>query len=162
MHNRPLASLAAALLVSLGAAGCATNSSPARSAEILVADAQIAAELNGALPATVTFTDRMGAAGFARLPAPLDLDAGDLDAGDPDAGDRVRDYQARDVAYWPAGQSIIVFRHSGSGAVEGEELIALGEVTTGFAAVADCVRDCPIRLTATVTATDDEGEGAEA
>lgn len=148
MHNRTVTSFAVALLVSAGAPGCAADPSQPPTAEVSVADAHIATELSRRLPATVTFNDRMGTAWFAGLADPLDLDT----------GDRLLDYQAGDVAYWPAGQSIIVVGHTGRGALDGEEIIAVGAVTSGFAAIADCVSDCAIRLT--VANDDEQGDRA--
>lgn len=148
MHNRSLIVLAAALLVGVGAPGCTADRAQVPTAEISAADAHIATELSRHLPATVTVEDRMGAAGFARLPEPLELGT----------GARLLEHQPGDVAYWPAGQSIIVFHHTGGGAPDGEELIAVGTVSAGYAALADCVSDCPIRLT--VAGADDEGAGA--
>lgn len=92
------------------------------------------------LPGTLRFADRMGTAHVAPLPAPLSLDeARRLTA--PEAGD---------VGYAPEAQALVVFLHDRRG-TGGEELLAVGHVTSGLDDLAGCVQDCLVALVPTAT-----------
>ena len=84
------------------------------------------------LPLELTFHDRMGTAGFARLPLPLITDGRAT----------IREYRAGDLAYLASEQSIIVFLTDGS-AVPDDGLVLLGHVTSGMADIARACRTAP-------------------
>ena len=100
-------------------------------------DSATAAHLVWNLPRTLTFSDHMGAAVFARLPDPLAFDS----------TAPVDGYRAGDIAYVPSEQSIVVFLTDGT-AVPDHGLVVLGHVASGVHDLDGCVRNCVIELVA--------------
>ena len=115
-------------------------------AVVALDDSAAAAELAMQLPLVLTFTDRMGTAEFAQLPAPLDIDAAQMSS-----------YRAGDVAYFESEQSIVVFLSDGTAVPDGG-LVLVGHVTSGLDVVAGCARDCAIQF---VTTPGDAGSDEE-
>lgn len=134
MTFRRLAAIAAALFA-ITLSGCAGNAAPGVTIELNGSPA--AAQLRAHLPSTLLFDDRMGAAGVAFVSTPLDVDGAGM----------LTQYRPGDVAYWAAGQSLVVFLNDGEiASVDG--LIMVGRISDGMADLADCNQNCPIRLTA--------------
>ncbi|TYL54175.1 cyclophilin-like fold protein [Agromyces mariniharenae] len=132
MTFRMLAPIVAALLL----AG-APAFTPDRPATETVAELDPATGFEQRLSVALELDDRMGAAQVAQLPAALETAT----------ATPVTSYRVGDVAYWPAGQSLIVFLFDGA-AEPSDGLVGIGRVTSGIERLADCVRDCPLRLTA--------------
>ena len=104
-------------------------------AAVALNDSDAAEELAPQLPLVLTFTDRMGAAEFAQLPAPLDIDGAAGMSG----------YRAGDIGYVASEQSIVVFLSEGTAAPDGD-LVLVGHVTSGLDVVAGCARGCALQL----------------
>lgn len=102
---------------------------------------QSATQLASQFPLELTFTDRMGIAEFAPLPAPLLVDG----------AARMSSYRAGDIAYLASEQSVVVFLSDGA-AVPDDDLMLIGHVASGLDNIADCVRDCVVRLAADAVA----------
>lgn len=138
MLLRPIVTTAAAVLIALGVTACAGSVERVPVAEVRLHGSVVLSEVRPSLPMTVMFNNRMGAAEVAYLPEPLRLEEGSV----------VHSFEAGDVAYWPAEQSIVIFLRAGSGAVSDERLLHIGHLTAGFADVADCAQNCAVTLTA--------------
>jgi len=105
-------------------------------------------QLEQRLPVDLSFDDRMGAAQIAHLPTPLEIE-------DPEP---ISGYLAGDVAYWVPEQSIIVFLTDGPEVPAGS-LVLVGHVTAGLNDLADCSRNCAVRLVGAGAPEDDQGVG---
>lgn len=135
MKLRILATIAAALLLTAGAAACAPSPTTA-AIEVRLNDSVAAVELSRSLPSTMSFDNRMGTAQVARLAAPLSTRGA---ATAPS-------YRAGDVAYWAAEQSIVIFLHDGSG-VPTSGLVLIGHTSGDLSRIGDCTRQCTLSPT---------------
>ncbi|MFE5671017.1 cyclophilin-like fold protein [Agromyces sp. NPDC056523] len=136
MTLRMLAPIAAALLLMglMGAPGC-SNISDQPATEPVAAIHPTATGLADRLPVTLEFSDRMGIAQVAQLPAALDIVRPTPISG----------YHAGDVAYSATDQTLIVFLSDGT-AAPSEDLVAVAKVTSGLDALAGCARKCSVRV----------------
>lgn len=97
---------------------------------------RISQEFTEELPATLSFSDRMGTAQLASLTSPLDS-TGSIP---------VTEFRTGDVGYWSSTHSVIVFL-SDTSAAPRADVYLLGHVTSGLEDLSGCIRDCEVRLT---------------
>jgi len=131
MTSRSLALLTAAAFLLLTAAACAPSRALSPLAQLAVSQPAVAAQLGDRL----VFDDRMGTAQIARLASPMEVE-----------GEPVSDYTAGDVAYWPAGHSVVVFLSDGRAVPEGG-IVLIGAVANGVEALSGCADDCVVTIT---------------
>lgn len=148
MPLRTLVSLAAALLLVSAPACSHLPSGVIPEAEIRLDASAAAAQLDRSLPVALSFDDRMGTAQVALLPTAIDIENAEPIIG----------YRAGDVAYLASEQSIIVFLSDGID-VPSEGLVLLGHVTSGMEDLADCSRNCAVRLVGAGALHDDQPVG---
>ncbi|MHA6523967.1 cyclophilin-like fold protein [Tessaracoccus sp. G1721] len=141
MTRRLLAALSFAAL--LAASACtAAPSSTATLLEVSLDASPAGLTVAPHLPASLTFSDRMGAAQVAQLPSALPV------AASPE----VSTYRAGDVAYSFDEHALVVFTVDGAGAGE-TRLVRVGRVAQGLAELSGCVRDCTVALVTEGSAT---------
>ncbi len=132
MYLRIVAALAA---FTMTAFACACTTAAPDDVTIALADAPVIAQQEAVLPRVLDFSDRMGAVAVAALPAPLELDEAPT----------IRHYDAADVAYRAADQSLYVFTRAGEADMS-DGLVLIGTITDGLDALSGCTRSCPIRV----------------
>lgn len=137
--NRRLGTLTATLLILLSAVAC--GHPPAASNDVAVGLEPTSSPLSQAfaaeLPATFSFTDRMGTALVATTEMRLTIDPN---------GAPATEFRAGDVGYRVSGRALVVFL-SDSPSAHTDDVYLLGHVVSGLGDIAECVRDCRIAFT---------------